>query len=1087
MGEVSRRDRRARVGLIARARQVGTEQFDFSADRGTLWAVFPLALAAPGTVPRPGWWCTASDVAAQAAPAFASQRRGTALIFGLILLVCAGLWFYFDRTLTRRVTALLETTRALSAGRVEARARVAGDGEFAQLGEAFNRMAADLQAQESHMGAIFAHALDCIIMIDHDGRILYFNPAAERTFGHTRERVLGRPFAEVIIPPALRAAHQRGMAHHLATGESRVLGRRIEVRAQRADGAEFPVELTITRLPGARVRFVGFLRDITERKHTDRMLAAHRDLLAGIAAVQPLAESLDMICRFVESQAEDMLCSVLVLDADGAHLRHGAAPSLPAAYCGVIDGIAIGAAVGSCGTAAFRREAVIVADIATDPLWENFKAVALVHGLRACWSTPILGSGGAVLGTFAMYFSTVSEPELEHRQLIAMATQTAALALQREHAGVALLQSEERFAKAFRSNPAAMSISAMADGRMIDVNESFVRLFGHERREDLVDRTATELGLWRDPAERERVRAALEEADSLKQFETVFHKKSGELGHALASVERIDLQGEPCLLSTIYDITARKHTEALLEATIYDITARKHTEALLEASLDGLNEGVIVSELDGRPVRWNRAALRMHDYTTLDDCPRQLPELADTFEILASDGGQVPFAQWPFERILRGETVHEWEVRVRHKRAGWVKLMVYNGTLVRDAAGSPLFALLTMINITERRQLEEQLRQSQKMDAIGQLAGGVAHDFNNILTAIILHTELASTHPVLPAEVAETLRAIRSASDRAALLTNQLLLFSRQQVMQLRHFNFSAAVTTSAKLLWRLLGEDVRLELSLHPRPLPVYADEGMIGQVLLNLAVNARDAMPRGGLLLLETTERVVSAEEAQLHPDTAPGRYACLRVQDTGQGIAPEVLPHIFEPFFTTKDVGKGTGLGLATVFGVVHQHRGWIAVESKLAEGTTFSVFLPLVAPPGEVEEPKSAVALHRGSETILLVEDESGVRYTVRALLERHGYRVLVAEHGAAALALWQLEHGKIDLLLTDLVMPGGLGGGELATQLQAELPALKVIVMTGYSVDFAGRDLKLPARQNFLQKPFAPDVLLTTVRAVLDAS
>jgi len=1056
-------------------------------------------------------------------------------------------------------------------------------------------MAVGLQEHEAHTSAIFAHALDCIVMIDHEGRILDFNPAAERTFGHARERVLGRPLAEVIFPPALRAAHEGGFAHHLATGESRVLGRRIEVSALRADGTEFPVELAITRLPGENARLVGFLRDITERKHADLRLAAHRDLLAGVATGQSLAVSLDAICCFVESQAQGMLCSVLVLDADGAHLRNGAAPSLPAAYCAAIDGVAIGPAAGSCGTAAFRREAVTVSDIATDPLWENYKALALAHGLRACWSTPILGSDGAVLGTFAMYYPTVREPEPEHRQLIALATQTAALAFQREHADAALRasearfraifttgpecvkvvspagqllemnaagfvmfevaslaevqarpllewivaahrvafsqlhaqvmrgesgslefeiigasgtrrwvhthaaplrdeqgnirallgitgditerksaeaalrQSEERFAKAYRSSPVAMLISAMADGRLIDVNESFVRLFGHERREDLLGRTAFELGLWRDPAERERLRVDLAQSGSLKQFETVFHKQSGELGHALASVERIELQGEPCSLSIIYDITARKHAEALLEA-----------------SLDGLNEGVMVSELDGHLVRWNRAALRMHDYATLDECRRGLPEFTDTFELLASDGGEVPFAQWPIERILRGETVHEWEVRLRHKRAGWVKLIVYSGTLVRDAAGSPLLALLTMTNITERRQLEEQLRQSQKMDAIGQLAGGVAHDFNNILTAITLHAELASAHPGLPAEVAETLREISSASDRAASLTNQLLLFSRQQVMQVRHFNFSDAVTTSAKLLKRLLGEDVRLDLILHPRPLPICADEGMLGQVLLNLGINARDAMPHGGGLLIETTERVVGAEEAQLHPGTAPGRYACLRVQDTGQGIAPVVLPRIFEPFFSTKAVGKGTGLGLATVFGVVQQHRGWIDVESKLDKGTTFLVFLPLVEPPVQVEKTKSAVAMPRGSETILLVEDENAVRYTVRVMLERHGYRLLVAEHGPAALALWQLEHGKIDLLLTDLVMPGGLGGRELAAQLQTESPALKVIVMSGYSADLAGRDLVLPTRQRFLQKPFTLDALLTTVRSALDA-
>jgi two-component system, cell cycle sensor histidine kinase and response regulator CckA len=293
-------------------------------------------------------------------------------------------------------------------------------------------------------------------------------------------------------------------------------------------------------------------------------------------------------------------------------------------------------------------------------------------------------------------------------------------------------------------------------------------------------------------------------------------------------------------------------------------------------------------------------------------------------------------------------------------------------------------------------------------------------------------------------------------------------------------------VANLARMLQRIIGEDVRLQLHLHPTSLMTRADVGMLDQVILNLAVNARDAMPEGGRLLIETAERIVDETFARAQPDAAPGRYVLLSVSDTGTGIAPEILPHIFEPFFTTKEPGKGTGLGLATVYGIVKQHRGWIHAYSQPGQGTSFQVFLPAIEVPARKLVPGTAPFTPRGgSETILVAEDEQGVRMLIRAVLERYGYQVLEAANGDEALGVWEKHRDKAALLLTDLIMPGSLSGQQLARRLQSESPDLKVIFVSGYSAELAGRELELRAGENFLQKPFGPNQLLETIRQCLD--
>lgn len=406
---------------------------------------------------------------------------------------------------------------------------------------------------------------------------------------------------------------------------------------------------------------------------------------------------------------------------------------------------------------------------------------------------------------------------------------------------------------------------------------------------------------------------------------------------------------------------------------------------------------------------------------------------------------------------------------------------------VRNAAGEVERIVGVARDITDYRQVEAQFRQSQKMEAIGQLAGGVAHDFNNILAAMMIQAELAVTCEGVPADAAGFLLDIEACVERAASLTRQLLAFSRRQVIQPRRLNLNESVTCLGKMLRRILGEDVKLELELHPTPLLIQADAGMLDQVLMNLVVNARDAMPQGGRLSVETTECLLTAEEVRGNPDVSPGRHICLRVSDSGQGIAPEILPHIFEPFFTTKEVGKGTGLGLATVFGIVKQHRGLINVTSQVGQGTRFEILLPIdEAASGEAPAPRALPGSLKGTETILLVEDDGTLRKGTRLVLERRGYHVLEAAAGAEALAVWDAADGKIQVLLTDLVMPGLIKGWELPVRLQKQQPGLKVIFTSGYSADFAQQAGPLREGQNFLPKPWLPSMLYEILRRSLDS-
>ncbi|MGA3284519.1 MAG: ATP-binding protein [Verrucomicrobiota bacterium] len=399
-----------------------------------------------------------------------------------------------------------------------------------------------------------------------------------------------------------------------------------------------------------------------------------------------------------------------------------------------------------------------------------------------------------------------------------------------------------------------------------------------------------------------------------------------------------------------------------------------------------------------------------------------------------------------------------------------------------------LLAVAHVIGITvERLKLGEQLRQSQKMESIGQLAAGVAHDFNNMLTIIQGHTSSLLARPALPPEILDPIQAVYFAAERAAGLTRQLLMFSRKNVMQLRLLDLREVVGNMSRMLQRLFGETIILEFE-PPDELPfVQGDTGMIGQVVMNLAVNARDAMPKGGKLTIGLGAVPVDAAHVEINPGARSGNFVRLRMSDTGIGMDSATRARIFEPFFTTKAVGKGAGLGLATVYGIVKQHDGWIEVDSEPGEGATFDVFLPVATETAQTAEEKTGPveSIAGGTETIFLVEDEPLLRVMARDILEGYGYRILEASSGKEALGMWNLTRGKIDLLLTDMIMPEGISGAELAQRLLAGQPHLKIIFTSGYTANEVSPEMLAKTRARFLQKPFTQDTLAKAVRDTLD--
>ena len=473
---------------------------------------------------------------------------------------------------------------------------------------------------------------------------------------------------------------------------------------------------------------------------------------------------------------------------------------------------------------------------------------------------------------------------------------------------------------------------------------------------------------------------------------------------------------------------------------------------------------------------WNRAAEALYGWQAAEVIGRPLPTIGQDVE----DHGRLR------DRVLRGEALRGVEVTRRRKDGTLVNISLSVAPL-HDAAGQVTGMLSLAADITEMRQLEVQYRQAQKMEAVGRLAGGIAHDFNNLLTAIIGTTALVLEDRGLESRARVDIQEVEKAAKRAAGLTRQLLIFSRQQVLEPRALDLNALVGDLEKMLHRLIGEDIELRTKSAAALGAVRADPGQLEQAIVNLVVNARDAMPQGGRLTIETADVELDRSYVTRHVPTQPGPYVLLAISDTGVGMDGATKARLFEPFFTTKDPGRGTGLGLATVYGIVKQSGGYIWAYSELGHGTTFKIYLPRVPQTAEPPEttPSPPTPAH-GSETLLVVEDQEEVRNLTQRVLEARGYTVLAAGDGAEALEILAQHPNQIHLMITDVVMPG-MNGRELAQHACARWGDLKVLYVSGYTGEAVLQHRLLEPGVAFLQKPFTPDVLARKTREVLDNS
>jgi PAS domain S-box-containing protein len=623
-----------------------------------------------------------------------------------------------------------------------------------------------------------------------------------------------------------------------------------------------------------------------------------------------------------------------------------------------------------------------------------------------------------------------------------------ALCIERKRSEVALESSQVKY-RSVVENIKEVIFQTDAEGRWTFLNPAWTDVTGFVVKDTL----GTCFADYIHPEDRERHREVLEQIIQWKRSycrdETRYLAKDG-------SFRWIEVYAQPTLGSDGVTLGA--------SGTLSDITERKRAEAEIQklAAFPRYNpDPVMELASDGTLTYLNDAAREMACSLGVTDQESILPPNAATI------------AQ---ECLRSGHSKLSQEVALNGRTLSWSFFPIIPSQVVHCYGA----------DTTERLSLEAQLRHAQRLESVGQLAAGVAHDFNNILTIIQGHTDRLLAQADGDDRIAEPLRLVSAAARRATALTQQLLTFSRKQVMQPKVLDLNSALGNLAKMLHRLLGDDIALELKLAPGLPTIEADCGMLEQIIMNLAVNSRDAMPKGGQLLITTDTVSVTETYVQQRPEGRVGPHVCLSVTDTGSGISKDTLERIFEPFFTTKPVGKGTGLGLATVYGIVKQHQGWIEVTSELKVGTTFRVFLPasdkiLDLP---AEKPMARPGVRGGSETILLVEDEPVLRELARVILQDYDYQVIEASNGIEALQVWDQHNGKIDLLLTDMVMPEGMNGRELAEELKARRPGLRIIYTSGYSAEVMGHDSGLRDTR-FLQKPYAPPLLAQTVRDCLD--
>ncbi len=872
--------------------------------------------------------------------------------------------------------------------------------------------------------AELAEASPDAILVNRDDHVAFVNRACvELLCASSADELIGRPVLELFHPDT-----RRTMLDRLAVLRQEHPVPRVETLLQTLDGRTVPVEVVAAPFASAGApSFPLVLRDISERIELQRALSNER---AGLRTL------LDTIPDFV--WVKDIHGRFLLGNPAFEHLT----------------GLSETALVGRTDDDFFPRE---VAEV-----YRAEDAAAIRQGgpiyIAAQQVKP--ASTGA-----ETWLETVKTPLFSDGHLVGVLG-VARDITEKRRVQAALERSEQQ--RQFALDAAQLGTWYHVDGtRQIFIDARSRSLLDVDTPADLVDvATVTERFHPDDRARASAIRHV--ESARPQAFELRIIRRDGAVRWVLVHVHVGRLPGTD------------GQTEVVRSGTLQDITERKEHEAMAGRFVSASPVVIYALQIQGDhlQLRWVSDNIEAFSGWPVED----------TFE---PDWWRRNIHPEDRDRVIAAQTLsalgehHRQEFRFRRADAAYM-WVADERRLVRDALGQPAEVVGSWTDITDRVRLEEQLRQSQKIEALGLLAGGIAHDFNNMLTVVAGNVDLLS--PMLPAAGSERhlLDEIRDAGERAAALTRQLLAFSRSQVLAPREVRLNRVVDRTRSMLRRLIGEDVRFECRLAPDSGWVLVDPGQLEQVIVNLAVNARDAMPEGGELVIETDAVELDADYARLHPGVQPGPYARLVVADTGHGMSSEVMARIWEPFFTSKPPGQGTGLGLSTVFGIVKQSGGQIDVESAVGQGTRFVIHLPRVLPADELPvQGFDAVAGKTGRprhETILLVEDEEAVRKLAKIALERSGYAVLVAANGRAAMDVAGRHAGGIDLLVTDVVMPE-MRGPQLAAVLRERRPALKVLFMSGYIQDAAERtDL---AEQRFLHKPFSLRQLTDTVRDLLD--
>ncbi|MBE7557365.1 MAG: PAS domain S-box protein [Anaerolineales bacterium] len=894
-------------------------------------------------------------------------------------------------------------------------------------------------ASEELYQVLFEQAGDGIFIADPQGSYLEVNRQSCQMLGYSREELLHLSIQDLI--PAEDLVSQPIRLAELRTGQSMLIERRLCCK----DGRLLPVEIRKQMMADGRI--LAFVHDITERRRIE----------------EATRESEQKIRSFIEQSSEGFI----LVDEQGLIIEWNQASE-------EITGLRRAQVIGRPSWEV--QQEMLPPEVRTLERYERNKQT-IVEALRTGQSFIFNKTLEAQVmkpdGTRRFLQQTVFPIKTDQGYQIGSVSRDIT---EQRRANDQLRQ----LSRVVEQSPASIVITNTM-GNIEYVNPKFTQVTGYTLAEAIGQNPNLLKSGYTSPEEYQRLWDTITSGGQWRgEFQN--RKKNGDLYWEAATISPIlNEQGEIThFLAIKEDINERKRAEEALHEMAENMAVAQRMAHF------GSWEVKVTPELEiVEPQLWSDEYYRILGFE-----PRSVQATSKLFRsCLHPDDCE--FATQMIFKAIQERTEISYEYRIV-RPDGSIRYIHDRANVVLDErTGRPVKVVGTAHDITERRQaeeaqakLEEQLRQAHKMESVGRLAGGIAHDFNNLLTVIRGYCDLMQ--PQIPGgdPLRKDLEQIRRAAERAAALTRQLLAFSRKQMLAPTNLDLNDLVTNLHKMLGRLIGEDINLVLVLQPGLWPVKADPGQIEQVIVNLAVNARDAMPTGGMLTIETGNVRLDDNYLKTHPEAPHGPCVMLAVTDTGQGMDAPTQAHIFEPFFTTKEVGQGTGLGLATVYGIIKQSGGDITLYSKPGHGTTFKIYLPAGEPIPDVAVPPTPPVSHAGTETILLVEDEEGVRNLIGRTLKSKGYTVLEARHGDEALLLAGQHQRPIDLLLTDVIMPQ-MSGRDLTERLKAFQPSIKVLFMSGYTDDAVVRHGLLTAEVEFLSKPFSPDTLAAKVRRVLD--